>query len=66
MQVYNTYQPNNDITIQDWSGINLFTGPYDDPQVEEIISINDSNGSLDDIFIFWVDGERTDNVWEFV
>lgn len=55
---------NNDIIIQDWAGNDLFIGPVNSPEVEEILYINDDN--LEDIYIFWVDGQRNDNPWEFI
>ena len=57
---------NKDIIIQDWAGNDLFIGPYNDPQVDEILAINDEALQAGDIYVYWVDGEIEDNVWEYI
>jgi len=53
---------NDNIIIQDWAGNDLFIEVYSNPQVNYIISINNP----DDIYLFWVDDERTDNIYELI
>ncbi len=53
---------NYDVVLQDWAGNDLFIGPVNDSELENIIAMND----IEDLSLFWLDESRTENVWEYV
>ena len=55
---------NDNISIQDWAGNTLFEGHYEDPEVFRIMQLNEAPN--DDIFVYWEDETREDNVYEFI
>lgn len=52
------------IRIEDWAGNVLFEGHYKDKQVLKIMRKNKAPN--DDIYVFWEDEDREDNVYEFI
>lgn len=52
------------IRIEDWAGNVLFEGHYEDKQVLKIMRKNKAPN--DDIYVFWEDEDKEDNVYEFI
>jgi hypothetical protein len=55
---------NDNIIIQDWTGKVLFEGNCDDDKVIKIMRKNQAPN--DDIFVYWLDPNRDDNVYEYI
>lgn len=52
------------IKIKDWAGNLIFQGMYYDEKVLKIMQLNEAPN--DDIFVYWCDETRNDNVYEFI
>jgi len=72
---------NKDIIIEDWTGVQLYFGPYDDKEVDRVLDANrcstcvgggypcrecDSTGYSGDFEIMWVDDSNEENVYEYI
>lgn len=54
----------DNIIIQDWAGNVLFEGSRFNPEIRDILDVDEED--LQDIFIFWQDETDCRNVWEYV
>ena len=55
---------NNNIRIEDWTGKVLFEGNCEDKKVSTVMRKNKAPN--EDIFVYWEDENREDNVYEFI